>query len=129
MMNRIFCLTVISVLMLVSAPAWSDEVRHVYHCVQEDEASDDALSEIASEWVKAARGMKGGENIKVNVHFPVAADVGEVDFLFVVIAPSFEEMGVFLHAYDGSPLEEIDDRFEKLANCPNSALWDSITVD
>jgi hypothetical protein len=119
----------LSVLMLVAAPAWSDDVRHVYHCVQEDAASDKALKAIASEWLEAARGMKGGENIRVNVHFPVAADVGEVDFLFVVITPTFEEMGMFLHAYEGSPLEEIDDRFEKLANCPNSALWDSITVD
>ncbi len=128
-MNKIFCLTVISVLMLVSAPAWSDEVRHVYHCVQEDEAHDDALAEIASEWLKAARKVKGGENIQVNVHFPVAADVGEVDFLFVVIAPTFEEMGEFLHAYEDSPLEEIDDRFDQLASCPNSAFWDSITID
>jgi hypothetical protein len=120
---------VLSVLMLVAAPAWSDDVRHVYHCVQEHAASDKALKAIASEWLEAAREMKGGENIRVNVHFPVAADVGDVDFLFVVIAPTFEEMGLFLHAYEGSPLEEIDDRFEKLANCPNSALWDSISVD
>ena len=120
---------VVSVLMLVSAPSWSDEVRHVYHCVQEEGAHDDALAEIASEWVKAARELKGGENIQVYVHFPIAADVGEVDFLFVVVAPSFEEMGEFLHAYDGSPLEEIDDRFDQLASCPNSAFWDSITID
>ena len=128
-MKAIIRLMVISTLMFLGAPAWSDEVRHVFHCVQEDEAHDDALAAIASEWLEAARKMKGGENITVNVHFPVAADVGEVDFLFVVIAPSFEEMGIFLHAYDGSPLEEIDDRFDKLASCPQSALWDSITIE
>ena len=128
-MKTIIRLTVISMFMFLAAPAWSDEVRHVFHCVQEDEANDDELAEIASEWVKAARKMNGGENIEVYVHFPVAADVGEVDFLFVVVAPSFKEMGLFLHAYDGSPLEEIDDRFDQLASCAHSALWDSITID
>ena len=127
-MKTIFRLTIISLLMLVAAPTWADEVRHVYHCVQEDEANDDALEEIASEWLAAARELEGGENIEVHVHFPVAADVGEVDFLFVVVAPSFMEMGMFLSAYDGSSLEEIDDRFEKLANCPNSAIWESIIL-
>ena len=124
-MKTIFRWTIISLLLLVAAPTWAYEVRHVYHCVQEDEANDDALEEIASEWLAAAKKLEGGENIEVHVHFPVAADVGEVDFLFVVIAPSFEEMGKFLGAYGGSSLEEIDDRFEKLANCPNSAIWES----
>ena len=128
-MNKLFRLMIISVLLLVAAPTWADDVRHVYHCVQEPEAHDDALAEIASEWLAAARGMKGGENIEVFVHFPVAADVGEVDFLFVVVAPTFEEMGMFLHAYDGSPLEEIDDRFDQLASCANSGFWDSITIE
>ena len=50
-MKTIFRLTIISLLMLVAAPTWADEVRHVYHCVQEDEANDDALAEISSEWV------------------------------------------------------------------------------
>jgi hypothetical protein len=128
-MNTKFRLMIISVLLLVAAPTWADDVRHVYHCVQEAGAHDDALAEIASEWLAAARKLEGGENLQVHVHFPVAADVGDVDFLFVVVAPSFLEMGKFLHAYDGSPLEEIDDRFDQLASCPNSALWDSITID
>jgi hypothetical protein len=128
-MKTIFRLTIISVLMLVAAPTWADEVVHVYQCVQEDESNEDALAEIASEWLAAARKLEGGENIEVHVHFPVAADLGEVDFLFVVITPSFAEMGMFLQAYQDSPLEEIDDRFQELASCPNSSIWDSIVVD
>lgn len=128
-MKEIIRLMVISMLMFVAAPAWSDSAMHFYHCELEDEAHDDVLAEIASRWLEVARGMKGGENLQANLHFPIAAEMGERDFIFVVIAPSFEEMGAFLDAYADSPLEEIDDDFDKLAVCPDSAMWESITVE
>ena len=127
-MNKIFRLIFISVLMFVVAPAWADRAIHIYHCEQEDEATDEALSQIASEWLKAAKTLKGGANIEIFVYFPVAVEIGEQDFLFMITAPSFEEMGAFIDAYEGSPLEDIDDRFDELAACPNSSMWEAITI-
>ena len=127
-MKAMIRLMVISVLMFVAAPAWADRAVHIYHCEQEDEASDEALSQIASEWLKAAKTMKGGENIEIFVYFPVAVEIGEQDFLFMVTAPSFEEMGAFLDAYEGSLLEDIDDRFDELAACPSSSMWEAKTI-
>ena len=63
-MNTIFRLTIISVLVLVAAPTWADEIHHAYQCVQEDDAHEDALAAIASEWLAAARKLEGGENIE-----------------------------------------------------------------
>ena len=128
-MKTMIRLMVISVLMFVAAPAWSDSAIHIYHCELDEETTDDALTEMASKWLEVARGMPGGENLQAELHFPIAADMGEKDFIFVVITPTFEEMGAFLDAYPDSPLEEIDDEFDKLAVCPDSTMWESIAVE
>ena len=127
-MKSIIRLTVVSMFMFFAAPAWSYLAVHVYHCEQEDEATDEALEAIASEWLAAAKKMKGGENLQIFLYFPVAAEFGEHDFTFMVIAPDFEQMGAFIDAYAGSPLEDIDDRFDELASCPNSSMWEAVPI-
>ena len=94
----------------------------------EDDATDEALEVIASEWLEAARTMKGGKNLKVLLYFPIAVEMDEHDFLFMVVAPDFEQMGAFLDAYAGSLLEDIDDQFDDLAACPNSAMWEAVAI-
>jgi len=128
-MKTMIRLLVISTLMFVAAPAWSDAAIHLFHCELEDEAHDDALEAIASKWLEVARGLPGGENVQANLYFPIAADMGEKDFIFMVITPTFAEMGAFLDAYADSPLEDVDDDFDKLAVCPDSTMWESIAVE
>jgi hypothetical protein len=36
---------------------------------------------VASAWLKAAKAMKGGENMEVYLNFPTAAYMGENDFI------------------------------------------------
>ena len=119
----------ISMLMFFAAPAWSGSAVHLFHCVLEDEATDEELETIASEWLIAAKKMKGGENLQIFLYFPVAVGANEHDFSFMVIAPDFEQMGAFMDAYAGSPLEEIDDRFDQLADCPISDMWEAVPVN
>ncbi len=127
-MKTIIRMAVISMFMFLAAPAWSDKAIHIYHCEQEDDATDEALEAIASEWLKAAKTMKGGKNLKVLLYFPIAVEMGEHDFQFMVVAPDFEQMGAFLDAYSGSILEDIDDKFDELAACPDSAMWEAVAV-
>jgi hypothetical protein len=119
---------VVSMFMFFAAPAWSGSAMHLFHCISEDETTEDALGTVVSEWSNAAKKMKGGENLQIFLYFPVAVGAGEHDFSFVVIAPDFAQMGVFMDAYEGSPLEEIDDRFDQLAHCPISDMWEAIPV-
>jgi hypothetical protein len=128
-MKSIIRLLAISMLMLFAAPAWSGAAVHIYHCVQEDKGSDEELEAIASEWLAAARKLKGGANLEMFVYFPVAVEQGENDFNLMLITPSFTEMGEFIDAYAGSPLEEIDDRFDELASCANSSMWEGIEIE
>ena len=127
-MKTFIQLIIVSMLMIMTAPAWSDTISYAYKCEQEDEASDQDVMAAASAWLKAAKGVKGGDKLEVYVHFPVVAAMGETDFLFVVKAPSLEEWGVFMDNYEGNALAEEDRKFAEIAACPDSTLFESIQV-
>jgi len=46
--------------------------------------------------------------------------------LYVVTAPSFAEWGAFMDSYEGSAAAKVDNKFAEIADCPDSALWESI---
>jgi hypothetical protein len=115
-------------LLAFAAPAYSGSAMQIFLCTQDDETTDEQVDEIAAAWLKAAKGMKGGENLQGYLRFPISADIGEYDFAFVLVAPSFAEWGAFTDAYEGSPAEEVDDKFEEIADCEKSTLWESFEV-
>ena len=125
-MKTVIRLILVSILMMIVAPAWSASAVAVYTCEQNDSASEADVKGAAEEWLAAANGMKGGENISVLVMFPVAVSMGESDFLFVVSAPSLAEWGAFMDAYEGSAAANVDKKFNDIADCPDSALWESV---
>jgi len=125
-MKTVIRLILVSILMMIVAPAWSASAVAVYTCEQNDSASEADVKGAAEEWLAAANGMKGGENISVLVMFPVAVSMGESDFLFVVSAPSLAEWGAFMDAYEGSAAAKVDNKFNDIADCPDSALWESV---
>jgi hypothetical protein len=127
-MKTLIRLAAVSLLMIMAAPAFAGSALQVYACQQDDSATEDKLAEVASAWKAAANKMPGGENIEVYLNFPVAATMGEDDFMFVVIAPSFAEWGTFMDGYDGSPASKVDHKMGDLADCPDSSLWESETV-
>jgi hypothetical protein len=124
-MKTVLSLILISILMMISAPAWSSSAVAVYTCEQDDGASEADVNAAAAAWLKAANGMKGGENINAFAMFPMAVTMGESDFLFVVTAPSFAEWGAFMDSYEGSAAANEDKKFADIADCPDSALWES----
>jgi hypothetical protein len=128
MMNAIMRLILVSVLMVVAGPAYSDSFSQYLICEQDDDASSQDLEALASKWLKAARGMKGGDKLQVYLHFPVVAQMGEADFSFVLTAPSLEAWGVFMEGYEGSAAQKMDAEWDELAACPNSALFRTVKV-
>ena len=128
-MRKFLLLMFVSMLMMVAGPAWSDTVRHVLQCQQEDGTSDSKVEAIASEWLEAAKKIKGAEDLELNLNFPVAANAGEVDFLTVMIAPSFAAWGAFLDNYPGSEAEKVDNKYQDNIDCSNGSLWESVKVE
>jgi len=125
-MKTIIRLAIISILMLIAAPAWSGSAVAVYTCEQDDDASEADINAAAAAWLEAAKGMKGGDNLEVFVMFPMAVTMGESDFLFIVTAPTFAEWGTFMDGYEGSAAAESDKKYGDVADCPDSALWESV---
>ena len=119
----------VSVLMILAAPAYSDSVVHVFECEQDEDATDQQIVAIATEWLAAAKKQKGGEGLEIYVNFPIAAEMGESDFDFVLIAPSFADWGVFQDSYVGSPASKVDTGLNDLADCVDSSLWQSVKIE
>jgi hypothetical protein len=114
---------IISILLLVASPAYSDAIQ-IFNCEYEGEANEDDVLDMATKWLKAARTLKGGENLKMYLRYPVAAAVDDIDFKFVLSTPDFSSWGAFTDGYDLSKLQEIDDELFKVADCNDSSLWE-----
>ena len=122
-MKTFIRLMIISMLMLVASPAYSDAIQ-IFNCEYEGDATEDDVMDMAEKWLAAAKTTKGGENLKLYLRFPVAAAVDDIDFKFVVTAPNFAEWGTFTDSYDLSKLQEIDDELFKIADCDDATLWE-----
>jgi hypothetical protein len=95
----------------------------------DDDATEEQVKAMAQDWLKAAKAVPGGQRIKATVYFPVAADyTDEIDILFVVTAPSFEEWGRFWDNYADSAAAEVEERNEALVVCPDSSVWETVNV-
>ena len=118
----------VTLLLVIAAPAWSDSVVYIQSCYQDEDTSDDELEAMAAEWLKAAKELKVAENMKIYMNFPVAAKAGEVDLQMVMVSPTFAEWGTFTDNYSGSAAEAIDDKYEDEVDCSDGALWESLEV-
>ena len=125
-MKALITIAMVSLLMMVAAPVWAAKAVAVYTCQQSDSASEADIDAVASAWLKAAKAVKGGENLEVFTMYPLAATMGESDFLFVVSAPSIAEWGTFMDNYEGNAVAAEDKKFAEMADCADSALWESI---
>ena len=114
---------IISILLLVASPAYSDAIQ-IFNCEYEGEATEDDVLAMANKWLTAAKTLKGGENIKIYLRYPVAASVDDIDFKFVLVTPDFAAWGAFTDAYDLSKLQEVDDELFKIADCDDASLWE-----
>jgi hypothetical protein len=84
---------------------------------------------MASKWLNVAKTLKGGKNLQVFIRYPIAASTDDIDFIFVLVTPTFAEWGVFTDSYEGSDsITDIDDEFEKIADCADSAMWEGAEV-
>ena len=123
-MKTLIRVMAITMLMVFAAPAYSETIQ-IFNCTYEGEATEDEIMDMAGKWLKAAKTLKGGENIQIAIRFPVAASVDDIDFKFVVVTPTFAEWGEFTDAYEGAEsIQAIDDSFDKIADCADSAVWE-----
>ena len=121
-------LVFVSILLAFATSAWSASVSHVLTCELDDDANEETIVQIVTKWLDAARTVKGGEHLQVDLHFPVAAQMNEADFKVVIKAPSASEWGAFMDHYKGSAPQKLDSEWDEQASCPDSALMRTVSI-
>ena len=132
-MKTIIRSLVVPLLLIIATPAYSDSshVLQIFRCEFNDEKTTEGeVLDLATTWLKAAKQMKGGENMKLVIRFPIAVGAGGVgDFTWVISTPTFTEWGEFTDAYEGSEVSKIDDQlFGDLADCGQSSIWEGTVI-
>lgn len=122
-MKTLIHLALISLLMVIASPAHSEAIQ-IFNCEFEADTTEDDVLAMGAKWLKAAKSIKGGENIQVFIRYPVAASVDDIDFKFVLVTPDFAQWGKFTDNYEMSTIVEIDDELEKIATCNDSSMWE-----
>ena len=137
---------VLSLLIAVGAPAYLGaadatseeevapspfEVVQIWECQMKDDTTEKQVEAIAADWLKAIRQMPGGAAVKMRVFFPaVASGAGNVDFYFVMNAPSFTDWGKIWDAYkDDSAAAKSDDLNQGKVTCADSQLWEAHAIE
>ena len=129
MKNTILRVVLTSVLLAIAISVNADSVVQIWACELEEGKTPQDVETVSSAWLKAAKGMKGGDELEVYLEYPSAAQVGGGIFSFVLVAPSFEAWGVLMEAYPDSPAAEADEAFATVASCSGSSLWASNKIE
>ena len=127
-MKTLIRLMIISMLMVIASPAYSEAIQ-IFNCELEGESTYGDVNAISAKWLKVAKTVKGGENLRLFIRHPVAASTDDIDFKFVLATPDFAEWGAFTDAYEGSSLADLDDEIEKIAVCNDASLWEGGEIE
>ena len=136
MKNTWRVLLVAMLLIVVGMPAVSAaaepglEVVQIWSCQMVGATTEEQVEGIAKDWLVAIRQLPGGAAVKMRVFFPaVASGAGDVDFYFVMNAPSFTDWGKIWDAYtDDTAAAKSEDLNQGKVNCPDSMLWEAHDV-
>ena len=125
-MKRTLGMMLVLVLMFAVAPAFAGQASQMWKCEMGDEVTEGQVVAMAEDWFEAAKKVKGGENLKGHLRFPVAVNaIGEFDVFLEAIFPTFEEWGKFWDNYSGSTASELEDKHAaEGVICPDSAVWE-----
>ena len=73
-MKTILGLVFTSMLMIVAAPAYSGVAMQMWKCELDDGVPEQDVIDMAADWLKAAKTVKGGERLEAYVNFPIAVN-------------------------------------------------------
>ena len=129
MKMRLIASLTATVMFLFAVPASADSVLQIWECNLNDGKTGADLVAVSSAWLKAAKTMEGGEDMKVTVEFPIAANAGDGDFFFVMAVDDTKTWGIFNNDYADSPAGIADEAWGEVATCSSSSLWASVDIE
>ncbi len=127
-MNILIKSLLFSTLIAFTGPAYSSTAVHIFRCQEGPDATEEKIEAQAASWLKAARSMKGGANIKARILYPSAANLKDGDLLFIFETPSHAEWGEFWDNYKDSAAERADAENRGIVSCPDSNLFEAVEI-
>jgi len=113
-----------------SVPARANEFEQAWACTLLTGKTLDQVRAVAADWLRAARGMQGGDGLQLRIRWPIVVADSAERFEFVVQSPSLQAWGAFYDHYDpDSPAGKADAAFAEVASCSGSTLWETIAVN
>ena len=129
MSKRLIASLTASVMFLFTVPAYADSIVQLWSCKLVDDKTPADLVAVSEAWLKAAKSMKGGEELEAYLEFPIAAQAGDGDFTFVMVIGDTKLWGVFNDGYLDSPAGEADEAWAEVATCSGSSIWASVPIE
>jgi hypothetical protein len=129
MKNKIVAVLVLSVSYLFAAPAFADNIIQIWDCQLNDGKTGDDVLAASSAWLDAAKNIEGGEDFDVLLRFPIAANAGDNDFRFVLIAADAKTWGTWVdNSVTDAHLPEVNAAWYEVASCSGSSMWSGVPV-
>lgn len=130
MKKRLIALMTALAMLSFAASAFADSIVHIWTCELNDGKSGDDLISASSDWLKAAKSIEGGEDLEAYLEFRLAANVGDDNFNFVLIAPDLKSWGAWYGDSDSDAvLQDANDAWFEVAACSSSSLWNSVEIE
>lgn len=115
--------------LVFATQAMADPILHIWSCKLNDGKTRADLMEVTREWTDAAKTITGGEDIEVSLEFPIAANVPDGSFNFILAIPNTRTWGIWEGNYAGSAAADVDEEWSEVASCSNSSLWNSVSIE
>jgi hypothetical protein len=124
MNKKLLATFAITVSMMFSASAFADSVLHIWRCqINAGKTVADVTSE-SVDWLAAARNVEGGEDLAVYLGWPIAANVGDGSFNFVMSVADEETWGAWYGNEAASDsMGAANLAWSEVATCSSSSMW------
>jgi hypothetical protein len=130
MKKRIITAVILCASYLFAAPAFADNVIQIWACELNDGNTDEDVVEVSSTWLDAAKKVEGGEDFNVLLRFPLAANVGDGSFRFVLVVADAKTWGVWVDSsVNDADLSEANDAWSEVASCSGSSMWAGVPIE
>ena len=115
--------TILALSVFASCSVAHAGVVQVWYCTLNEGKTVEEVTEASSDWIAAAKTVKGGDKLEIYHEFPLAADAETGRFNFIMIAPDARTWGDFMDGYRNSEARKADDDWGEVATCSGGALW------
>ena len=103
---------------------FADSVLHIWKCKANDGKTVADVTAESVAWLEAARTVDGGDDLSVYLEWPIAANMGDGGFNFVMSVADEQTWGTWYGSESASDvMGAANIAWSEVATCSKSSLW------